>query len=217
MLSLRQISLTARGSARPLFPALSLDVAPGQIATVMGASGSGKSTLLDFVGGHLGRDFSAAGQVLLAGRDLTALPAEARGIGMLFQDPALFPHLSVGQNLAFGLGPGLRGRAARQAAVEEALVQAGLQGFADRDPATLSGGQKARVALMRALLARPGALLLDEPFSKLDTELRSEIRGFVFAHIAARGIPALLATHDAADAAAAGGPEIRLGSGPDQG
>jgi putative thiamine transport system ATP-binding protein len=148
--------------------------------------------------------------VLLNGRDVTRLAPEARGIGVLFQEALLFPHLSVGDNLAFGLGARLRGRAARRAAVEEALAQAGLAGFHDRDPATLSGGQKARAALLRTLLAEPQALLLDEPFSRLDAGLRDDIRQFVFARVAERGIPALLVTHDEADAGAAGGPVLAL-------
>jgi putative thiamine transport system ATP-binding protein len=176
----------------------------------MGPSGIGKSTLLDAVGGHLAHGFVASGQITLNGRDMLRLPAEARRIGILFQDALMFPHLSVGDNLAFGLAQRLRGRAARQAAVAEALAQAGLAGFADRDPATLSGGQRARAALMRALLAEPLALLLDEPFSKLDTSLRAEIRRFVFDHVRARAIPVLMVTHDAGDAEAAAGPVVGL-------
>jgi putative thiamine transport system ATP-binding protein len=175
----------------------------------MGPSGIGKSTLLDAIGGHLVYGFAVSGRVELAGRDMLALPTEARRIGVLFQDAMLFPHLSVGDNLAFGLARGVRG-AARRAAVEEALEQAGLAGFAGRDPATLSGGQRARAALMRALLAEPLALLLDEPFSRLDTELRAEIRAFVFDHLRARAIPALMVTHDASDAEAAGGVVVQL-------
>ena len=89
----------------PLFPPLSLEVEPGVVATVMGPSGVGKSTLLDAVGGHLAHDFVASGRVILDGRDVTGLPPEARGIGVMFQEALLFPHLSVGDNLAFGLGP----------------------------------------------------------------------------------------------------------------
>jgi putative thiamine transport system ATP-binding protein len=193
----------------PMFPPLTLTVPSGQVATVMGPSGVGKSTLLDAIGGHLAAGFRVTGKVKLDGRDVTALPAEARRIGLLFQDALLFPHLSVGGNLAFGLPRGVRG-AARQAAVAQALADAGLAGFADRDPATLSGGQRARVALMRALLAEPEALLLDEPFSRLDASLRAEIRAFTFAQIRARGIPALLVTHDEQDAVAAGGAVVHL-------
>ncbi len=208
-LELRELSVAPLRAA-PLFPPLTLTVHAGEVATVMGPSGVGKSTLLDAVGGHLAHGFSMAGRVLLDGADVAALPAEARRIGLVFQDAVLFPHLSVGDNLAFGLPPG-GGRAARRAAVEEALERAGLGGLQDRDPATLSGGQRARAALMRSLLAEPRALLLDEPFSKLDAGLRSEMRAFTFDHIGARDIPALMVTHDPADAEAAAGPILDLG------
>lgn len=194
-----------------LFPPLTLSVAAGQVATVMGPSGIGKSTLLDALGGHLPRRFEMTGQVVLNGHDVTAMPAEARRIGMLFQDAVLFPHLSVGDNLAFGLSASVRGRAQRAAKVEAALEQAGLAGMAGRDPATLSGGQRARAALMRTLLSDPMALLLDEPFSKLDAGLKDDIRRFTFAHIRDRGIAALMVTHDPDDAQAASGPVIRMG------
>lgn len=207
-LDLVRLSVSLRHGAA-LFPPLTLSVAPGQVATLMGPSGIGKSTLLDALGGHLPHRFEMAGQVILDGRDVTALPAEARRIGMLFQDAVLFPHLSVGDNLAFGLSQSVRGRAARIARVEAALEQAGLAGMAGRDPATLSGGQRARAALMRTLLSDPLALLLDEPFSKLDAELKEDIRRFTFAHIRDRGIPALMVTHDPEDAQAAG-PVIQM-------
>ncbi|MGB7320979.1 MAG: ATP-binding cassette domain-containing protein, partial [Albidovulum sp.] len=121
-----------------------------------------------------------------------------------------FPHLSVGDNLAFGLAAQIKGRSARHAAIEKALEQAELTGFFHRDPATLSGGQRARVALMRTLLAEPCALLLDEPFSKLDPALRTDLRAFVFKHIRDRNIPVLMVTHDNDDAAAAAGPIVSL-------
>ncbi|WP_411958538.1 ATP-binding cassette domain-containing protein [Paracoccus homiensis] len=189
---------------------LNLSVAPGTVTTLTGPSGVGKSTLLNAVGGHLEAGFRLRGRVVLNGRDITDLPAERRDIGVMFQQAVMFPHLSVADNLAFGLSPRLRGRGARKAAVAKALDLAGLAGLGDRDPATLSGGQRARVALMRTMLARPRAVLLDEPFSALDPERRHEIREFVMATIRRSGIPALLVTHDRQDADAAGGPVIAL-------
>ncbi len=193
----------------PLICDLNLVVRAGEVLTVMGPSGIGKSTLLDFIGGHLGLGFVTRGEIWLNGTNVVHLPAEARGIGAMFQEAVLFPHLSVGDNLAFGLRRNVKG-AARRIAVETALQQAGLAGFYQRDPATLSGGQRARAALMRTLLAAPKALLLDEPFSKLDANLRAEIRQFVFDHVKAQSIPVLLVTHDAEDAAAAAGPVLTL-------
>jgi putative thiamine transport system ATP-binding protein len=189
---------------------VSLDgrVGPGEVLTIMGPSGSGKSTALAAIIGTLGADFALSGRVVLEGRDVTALPTQERRIGLLFQDDVLFPHLSVGGNLAFALPPEVKGRAARMAAVEAALARADLAGFATRDPATLSGGQRARVALMRTLLARPRALMLDEPFSRLDSDLRGRIRAFVLDRIRAEGLPAILVTHDIEDARAAGGATV---------
>lgn len=193
-----------------LIPRLDLVVAPGEVVTVMGASGAGKSTLLAFIAGFLDPAFTARGRVRLDGGDITSLPAERRGVGLLFQDDLLFPHLSVGENLAFGLGPAVRGRTARSARIEAALAQAGLGGLSARDPGTLSGGQRARVALMRTLLAGPRALLLDEPFNRLDADLRKDFAGFVFDHARAQSLPTLLVTHDIADAEASGGRIIRI-------
>lgn len=183
-------------------------ISPGEVLTVMGASGSGKSTLLAYIAGFLDRQFTASGGVWLGERKLLDLPAEARGIGLLFQDPLLFPHLNVGGNLRFGLP---RHSKDKRQQVTQALGQVGLAGFEERDPTTLSGGQQARVALMRLLLSQPQAVLLDEPFSKLDTALRQEMRSLVFRQLRDAGLPALLVTHDHADADAAGGPIIELG------
>lgn len=204
----RVVILTPHGA--PVFLPLDLSVPPGEVACVMGPSGIGKSTLLDAIGGHLAAGFTAAGRVTLDGRKMLPLPAERRGIGVMFQEAVLFPHLSVADNLAFGLSPVVRGRVARRAAVAEALERAGLAGLGSRDPATLSGGQRARAALMRTLLARPRAVLLDEPFSGLDPARRDEIRRFAFATIQQARIPALLVTHDLQDAEAAGGQVIAL-------
>lgn len=184
---------------------LDLQIAGGEVLTVMGASGSGKSTALAAILGALPPGFAAEGKIILNGQDLSGLPPHRRRIGLLFQDDVLFPHLSVGANLAFAIPRQIKGRRLRLGLVEQALEQAGLGGYADRDPATLSGGQRARVALMRALLAEPHALLLDEPFSRLDTELRGQIRDFVMQTIRDRKIPCILVTHDVEDAATAAG------------
>jgi len=202
-LELTDVALTAPSANRPLFAPLTLAVAPGEILALTGPSGIGKSSLLAAIGGHLAPGFRLAGRIRLDGRDLAPLPAEARQVGMIFQQAQLFAHLSVGGNLAFGLRPGLRGRSARRAAVAQALAEAGLAGFETRDPATLSGGQRARVALLRALLAAPRALLLDEPFASLDPPLRAGLRALLRRHVTAAGIPALIVSHDAEDAQAA--------------
>lgn len=187
---------------------LTLAIRPGQVVTIMGPSGSGKSTALAAITGTLAPAFGRTGRIILNGKDISALPTRLRRVGLMFQEPVLFPHLSVAGNLAFGLPSSVRGRQARQARIAAALASAGLDGLADRDPATLSGGQKARVALLRTLLAEPAALLLDEPFSRLDAALRAQIRQSVFDSALQAGIPTLLVTHDAEDARAAGGPVL---------
>lgn len=207
-LALRKVTLSLDGTR--LFSPLSINVAPGAATTVMGPSGCGKSSLLAYICGTLEPVFAARGEIDLAGEDLASLPPEQRRIGILFQDDLLFPHLSVGDNLAFGLPPEIRGRAERGKLIAAALEDADLAGMADRDPATLSGGQRARVALMRTLLSGPKALLLDEPFSKLDSDLRTRVRDFVFAHARANDVPTLLVTHDPSDADAAGGDVVEL-------
>jgi len=196
---------------RVLIDALSFSVEPGAIVTVMGPSGSGKSALLSWIGGFLGAPFDARGEVFLGAHSLNGIPAHARRVGILFQDDLLFPHLSVAGNLLFGLARAVAGHSERRTAVERALDEAGLAGFGARDPATLSGGQRARVALLRTLLAQPQALLLDEPFGKLDAALRSDFRRFVFEFARRAALPTVLVTHDGADAEATGGPVIELG------
>ena len=198
------IHIQRLGTARQVFiENLHLSVAPGQILTLMGPSGSGKSSLLAAVAGTLapGSDNAVVfdGSVSLNGQDISQRPTAQRCIGLLFQDALLLAHMTVAQNLLFAVPRGPQ--AARLAEVQKALDEAGLSDFGERDPGTLSGGQRARIALMRALLARPRALLLDEPFSRLDATLRRQYRSLVFAQIRQRQIPAMLVTHDASDVA----------------
>jgi putative thiamine transport system ATP-binding protein len=196
----------------PLIRCLTLAVSSGEIVTLIGPSGSGKSSLLSFLTGTLDPAFVAAGRVRIDGVDVTDLPPERRRIGILFQDDLLFPHLTVGENLAYALPSSVRGRERRRERIAAALSEAQLSGFEDRDPATLSGGQRARIAVLRALLAEPRALLLDEPFARLDQALRAQFRAFVFGHARARALPVLMVSHDPEDAAAAGGAVVALGS-----
>lgn len=190
---------------------LSAQVSPGSVLTVMGPSGSGKSTLLHALAGSLAPVFTLSGAARLGDTDLLSLPAETRHMGLLFQDPLLFPHLSVCGNVMLAIPRHVsKDRRKRQALAEAALDAIGLAGYGSRDPATLSGGQAARVALQRTLLSQPRALLLDEPFSKLDAALRQDMRALVFDHARARNLPVILVTHDPADAQAAGGEVFTL-------
>lgn len=201
------------GSAHhALVSGLRLHVPPGEILTLMGPSGCGKSSVLASVAGTLAsvseglQPLQLQGSVQLNGRELSHLPTHQRGVGLVFQDALLFPHMTVAENLLFAVpANGTNGisltTAQRQARVQQALQEAELSGMGERDPSTLSGGQRARVALMRALLAEPQALLLDEPFSKLDAALRAQLRPWVFAHVRERRIPVVLVTHDEQDVA----------------
>lgn len=189
-----------------LVQGLRLSVPAGEIMTLMGASGSGKSAVLSAIAGTLGQvsegllPLQFVGRVQLGPCDVTQWPTHQRGIGLVFQDALLFPHMSVAENLLFAVPLGVP-KPERQARVQQALHEADLADMGPRDPSTLSGGQRARVALMRALLAEPKALLLDEPFSQLDAPLRAQLRPWVFAHVRERQIPVVLVTHDAQDIA----------------
>lgn len=182
-----------------LMSELHIVIPAGAVHTLMGPSGSGKSTLLAALCGTAPPAVAFDGTVVLDGSRVDTLPTRQRGIGILFQDDLLFAHMTVRENLLFAVPPGPR--PAREAAVAQALRDLEMAGHADADPATLSGGQRGRVALMRALLAGPRALLLDEPFARLDAALRTRMREFVFATLQQRGIPALLVTHDVEDIA----------------
>ena len=202
-----QIDIERLGTAaQTLVQDLHLHVPAGEILTLMGPSGCGKSSVLAATAGTLAsvseglQPLQFDGRVQLNGRDLTALPTHLRGVGLVFQDALLFAHMTVAENLLFAV-PRALPLAQRQARVQQALQEAELSGMGERDPSTLSGGQRARVALMRALLAEPQALLLDEPFSKLDAALRAQLRPWVFAHVRERRIPVVLVTHDEQDVA----------------
>lgn len=168
-------NLTLRLKEEPLLRNVDFSVAPGEVLTLMGPSGSGKSTLFSWMIGALEESFHAAGELWLDNQRCDSLPTERRRIGILFQDALLFDHFSVGQNLLLALA------------------------------ADVSGPQrKARVSLLRALLARPRALLLDEPFNRLDVALRADFRRWVFNELARQAIPAVLVTHDDQDTPSGG-------------
>lgn len=198
-----------------LLGALHGEVGPGEVLSVMGPSGAGKSSLLLGIAGLLAPPFSVRGKVLLGGQDISALPAERRGTGLMFQDALLFPHMSVLGNVLFavprrGTDGRRRDRAARRAAALRHLARVEMEALAGRDPATLSGGQRSRVALARTLAGEPRALLLDEPFSALDQALRAQTRAIVFALAREDGLPVVMVSHDPADSEAAGGRIIEV-------
>lgn len=192
---LKLVGVTVSTPERRLFGPLTMSVARGEIVGLAAPSGSGKSVLLRWLLGALPDGLVAQGSVHLNEVDQTERPTHERQIGLLLQQASLFPHLSVGSNLAFAMPAGLQ----REQKIQALLAAAGLDGFEQRDPATLSGGQQARVALLRALAAEPKVLLLDEPFSSLDPQLRSEFRAWVFGQIAQQKVPALVVSHDRED------------------
>jgi putative thiamine transport system ATP-binding protein len=205
MLELRDVAISHDGAR--LFEPVSCRVQPGRPVTIMGPSGAGKSSLLAWLTGVLPPGLTGEGDVLLDGDSVLSLPAHRRRLGILFQDDLLFPHMSVGENLAFGLQTG-GDRSTRRKRIDQALARVELAGFADRDPLTLSGGERARVALLRVLLSEPRALLLDEPFSKLDLTLRDRFRSLVFK--SSTQLPVLLVSHDPQDSASAESDRVEL-------
>jgi len=213
MLELRAISKTwkpLRGVSRSLLRGLDLQVAAGETVAVLGPSGSGKSTLLKIIAGLEAPD---AGQVFLDGKDISDLPPHRRQCGLLFQDFALFPHLSVQDNVAFGLvEKGLR-RAGSRAQAVDMLQRFGLGPHIDAKVWQLSGGEQQRVALARALITAPRILLLDEPFSALDAALRETLRAEFQQRIAQTGMAVVWVTHDEAEARSVGARGLRLMEG----
>jgi putative spermidine/putrescine transport system ATP-binding protein len=176
---------------------VALEVQEGEVLALLGPSGSGKSTLLKLVAGLL---FPEEGYVRFAEADLTPLPPERRKVGFLFQEYALFPHLSVADNIAFGLLEARWPKAAREERVRELLERMELTPHARKRPTELSGGEQQRVALARALAPRPRLLLLDEPLGALDLRLREELLLFLRKTLKEEGVTTLLVTHDQGEA-----------------
>ncbi|MFT6984809.1 MAG: putative thiamine transport system ATP-binding protein [Psychromonas sp.] len=190
-----------RGSteqAKVLISDFSYTVDNGEILTLMGPSGCGKSTLLSVIAGFLSPDFSYTGELYLQKMPLTNIKPEDRKIGVLFQDDLLFPHLSVCENLMLALPNTVKGKQ-RRVVAQQTLAQLNLSELANKSPQQTSGGQKARISVMRLLLAQPQAVLLDEPFSKLDKPLRRDFRDWLFDELKQRNLPTILVTHDGED------------------
>jgi len=202
-LEISQLSVTYEGQTSPAVHGVSFGLHAGDIGVLIGPSGCGKTTLLRAVAGL---ERASAGVIRLGGEVVSqagvSLPPESRQVGMVFQDYALFPHLSIGRNVAFGIDH--LPRAERQARVAEVLALVGLQGQEERFPHELSGGQRQRVALARALAPKPRLLLLDEPFSNLDVDLRERLAYEVRGILKAANATALFVTHDQLEAFAVG-------------
>lgn len=175
-----------------------MQVEKGETLCLMGPSGCGKSTLLDIIAGHLNPDFYYEGLLSLNGIALDKLAPHQRQVGILFQDDLLFPHLRVWENLAYALPNSVKARQRKEQALSS-LTSVSLLFLANSYPDQLSGGQRARVSLIRMLLARPKLVLLDEPFSKLDTHLRVEFRDWVIEQLKQANVPSLMVTHDKQD------------------
>ena len=176
---------------------VSFEIKPGELLALVGASGSGKTTTLRIAAGY---EVPDEGSVVLGGRDITRVPPERRGFGMVFQHYALFPHMPVEQNVAFGLEARGVNKVDRLIKARAALASVGLEGAGERAIQSLSGGEQQRVALARALVIEPRALLLDEPLSNLDPTLRQAMRDDLRAMLRRVGVPALFVTHDQEDA-----------------
>lgn len=176
---------------------VSLTVATGEVVAILGSSGSGKSSLLRVI---CGLETARSGRVELEGHDITTMPVHRRGIGMMFQDNALFPHLDVAGNISYGLKVSKVSKIERSRRVDDVLDLVGLAGFGDRRVASLSGGEQQRVALARTLAVSPRVLLLDEPMGSLDRALRDRLLPDLAALIGELGLTAIYVTHDRLEA-----------------
>ena len=194
-LSVTDVEVTL--GANHVLKGVSLDVQPGEFVTLLGASGSGKSTLLNVIAGLQAVD---AGHVAFDGKNVERLAPQKRNVGVVFQSYALFPHLNIGDNVAFPLLAARRPVKERRGVAEEMLSLVQLPGMADRSPASLSGGQRQRVALARALAASPGILLLDEPMAALDKQLREQMQVEITRIQRKVGITTVSVTHDQTEA-----------------
>ncbi len=194
-LALKNLSKSFRGV--PAVEHLWLEIKAGEIVSLLGPSGCGKSTTLQLIAGILRPD---AGQVELGDRVLNRVPPERRNVALILQKGLLFPHLSVGENVAFGLKMRGVNRAEREEQAIAMLKRVQLGGFAHRQPSELSGGQAQRVALARSLVIQPKVLLLDEPLSALDANLREEMQGLILQLQAETGVTLVIVTHDQAEA-----------------
>jgi putative thiamine transport system ATP-binding protein len=183
---------------KPFIKNLNLKINNGNILCVFGKSGVGKSSLINVIAGTTEDKLLFEGEIILNGKILNNIAIEKRKIGLLLQDGALFPHLTVEQNIFFGMNRKLKSKD-KLNVINENLKNANMEGFQNRYPHTLSGGQKARIACLRAILSEPKALLLDEPFSSLDPEHRNTFRKFVIDKVKESKIPCLLVTHDETD------------------
>ncbi len=196
-LEVRGLTKTHPGGTLATIRNLDLTVDSGRITALLGPSGAGKTTVMKLIAGLLAPD---AGQVTLAGRSILHLPPEQRGVVMVFQNPLLFPHLTVAENVGFGLR--MRGLPTTEirARVTEMLERTQLTGLGSRRPAELSGGQAQRVALARALVLKPDLLLLDEPLSSLDPTLRDDMRALILTLQRETAVTTLVVTHDQTEA-----------------
>lgn len=196
MLSLSSVSVGYHDQW--LFAPLDLTVDNGQIMIIDAPSGAGKSSLLRWIAGLTTEQMIGRGEIYLLDRIINDLAPEHRHIGYLFQSPLLFPHMTVAENLGFGM-PNHYQRSDRKLRISESLERSGMAGMENRDPDTLSGGQQARVALLRTLLAEPKALLMDEPFSSLDKDMRGHMLDIVKEEVERLNLPVLMVSHDPRD------------------
>ncbi|WP_438464899.1 ATP-binding cassette domain-containing protein [Marinomonas sp. PE14-40] len=210
MLRVKDCHLSIAGT--PLISKLSFEIDNGQVLTLMGPSGCGKSSLLNYLSGTLEAGFEAKGCIELNQKRIDTLCTQNRNVGILYQTPLLFPHMTNLENLLFAIDAKQQGLTAteKKKLAMSKLAELGLETKANNLPKSLSGGQQARIALLRTLLSSPDYLLLDEPFSKLDPELRQSVRRFTLEQIKKANIPTLLVTHDEDDFDAMGGELIQM-------